>query len=266
MNPLRTKRIVKKVLRHALTALFEEQPDIFDFAQETRATEWNLAHHVANSIHRIEPFSQLNCDLEVSKGNENKRPDIIFHKRTRYDDDFLVVEIKFDGSPADVKEDRQKIQSYWFAVPFSYKFGAVINIKRDKTYCLKVLCNSLVNCGKGTAENDLCGAGVLKRAVLLGPQSQDKNLGEWVPQGQMFKSDGRCFRPRYRHWRAGVAPRQRQRRRRGRHRIMTLVDRRRFVGTQMRTVSRAKRREQDGEQHDNLREIQARWRRASQPG
>lgn len=119
---------IKEVLEKATAALFANQPNIFDFTSETVQTEWNLAHHLANEIHELLP--ELDCDLDVIKENlERKRPDIVFHKRGTNSSNFLVVEIKRDGAPHEIKNDIQKIKSYWFGNHLRYQFGAVINLR-----------------------------------------------------------------------------------------------------------------------------------------
>ena len=71
---------LKEVIAQGIAALFEHQPNIFDFTSETGQTEWNLAHHLAVEL-RVH-FPRLDHDLDVVKRNyDNRRPDIIFHKR-----------------------------------------------------------------------------------------------------------------------------------------------------------------------------------------
>lgn len=71
---------LNRILEAAVYNLLQNQPNLFDFTSETNQTEWSLAHHLANEIHRF--FPELDCDLDVTKSNyDNRRPDIIFHKR-----------------------------------------------------------------------------------------------------------------------------------------------------------------------------------------
>ncbi len=132
------KKSIKKLLDQTVNSLFASQPNIFEFTSETGQTEWNLAHHLANEIHKS--LSRFDCDLEVIKRNlENKRPDIIFHKRGTNENNLLAVELKLDGDPRNMKKDVDKIKSYWPGDPLRYNFGAVINIRSDKSYAVKVL-------------------------------------------------------------------------------------------------------------------------------
>jgi len=131
---------IREELERAIEALFNNQPNIFDFTSETNQTEWNLAHHLANEICRKNTFSRFDCDLEVTKPNlDRKRPDIIFHRRGNNDHNFLVVEMKRNGDLTETADDEQKIKEYWFDERLRYKFGAVVNIHSDKTFEVKVL-------------------------------------------------------------------------------------------------------------------------------
>jgi len=95
---------------------------------------------LANEIHKF--FDHLECDLDVSKVNfNNKRPDIIFHKRNSHESNLLVIEVKRNGNKKEIEEDIEKIKSCWFQPPLSYRFGAAINLKDDKTYDLLVFQN-----------------------------------------------------------------------------------------------------------------------------
>ena len=88
---------LKNILESAAYNLFRNQPNIFEFTSETGQTEWNLTHHLANEIHKLLP--DYDCDLDVTKRNyDNRRPDIIFHKRGTNRYNLLVIEVKKDGS------------------------------------------------------------------------------------------------------------------------------------------------------------------------
>ena len=110
--------------------LFRNQPNIYDFTSETGQTEWNLAHHLANEISSLLPG--LDCDLDVTKRNiEDRRPDMIFHKRGNNRHNFLVIELKRDGTRQGLCDDTRKIREDWFSQPLAYKFGALINLKHQ---------------------------------------------------------------------------------------------------------------------------------------
>lgn len=131
-------------MERAVKKLFINQPDIYSFTSATRQTEWNLAHHLANEIQK--EFTDYACDLDISKPNvKYRRPDIIIHKRGLHDSNLLVVEVKRDGNPSDMEDDILKIKQFWFNFDFDYKFGAAINLKRDKTFKMRVIKNE----GKG---------------------------------------------------------------------------------------------------------------------
>ena len=132
---------IKKILENAIESLFINQQNIFDFTSETNQTEWNLAHHYANEVHNL--LLNFDCDLDVVKVNlDNKRPDIIFHSRGGHKSNFLVIEVKRDGSQAEARSDAQKIKSAWFGNRLHYQFGAVVSLKSNKTGEVEVFENS----------------------------------------------------------------------------------------------------------------------------
>jgi hypothetical protein len=132
---------VKNITDQAVKNLFAHQSNIFDFTSETNQTEWNLAHHLAVEMHNLLPW--FDYDLDVTKINyDRKRPDIIFHKRGNNDSNFLVVEIKKDGSDVDLDKDEEKIKRHWFRPPLSYAFGVVINLRSKTKWDITVLENN----------------------------------------------------------------------------------------------------------------------------
>ena len=140
-DKIMNEAIIKEGLKRAIKALFNNQPNIFEFTSETIQTEWNIAHHLANEIKKI--FADHDCDLDVIKSNlERRRPDIIFHKRGTHEFNFLVIEVKRDGRLAEIEDDKEKIKLYWFGNRLKYQYGAVINIKNDKSYQVEAFENS----------------------------------------------------------------------------------------------------------------------------
>lgn len=134
------KPLINKIVNTAIESLFNKQPDIFDYTSETNQTEWNLAHHLANEIHKF--FPDLSCDIDVTKVNfENRRPDIILHKRGNNKRNLLVVEMKKAGQKSGIQSDIKKIKSCWFSAPLYYKFGVIVDIKTNKNYYVKVFEN-----------------------------------------------------------------------------------------------------------------------------
>jgi hypothetical protein len=122
--------LLRRILYSALKNLFDNQPNIFDFTSQTGQTEWNLAHHLANEIHKY--IFWLDHDLDVTKRYiDNKRPDIIFHKRGINELNFLVIEVKFRNKS--IQKDVEKIQEDWMGEQLNYRFGASIKIlSKDK--------------------------------------------------------------------------------------------------------------------------------------
>ena len=132
---------LKSTLEEAIAKLFEHQPNIFEFTPETGQTEWNLAHHLAIEISAL--FPGLDHDLDVTKRSYgNRRPDIIFHKRGTHESNFLVIEVKRDGSPRAIAEDVEKIKGYWFRAPLHYEYGATINVLTDGKHEIQVFKNT----------------------------------------------------------------------------------------------------------------------------
>jgi len=120
--------------------MFERQPNILDFTPGTGQTEWNLAHHLAVELREF--FPSLDYDLEIVKVNyEKRRPDIVFHRRGTHEANHLVIEIKRDGSAAEVADDIHKIESNWFRAPLHYEYGAMINLRSDGKHEIQVLTN-----------------------------------------------------------------------------------------------------------------------------
>lgn len=113
------------IIYSSIRNLFENQPDIFVNTQYTNFTEWNLSYHLSNELSKYLYF--LNVDIDVTKRNYNsRRPDIIFHKRSTNELNFLVVELK--KKRTDKREDIQKIKEDWMQAPLSYQNGSYINI------------------------------------------------------------------------------------------------------------------------------------------
>lgn len=129
MNQLDNEQI-KIILKKALDNLYKAQPDLNEFSSETNQTEWNLAHHYANEI--IKFFPGYSCDLDVIKRNlNNKRPDIIIHKRGVNTNNLLVIELKKNGRRNAIEFDIDKIKSDWFGEHLNYNYGAVVNCYTD---------------------------------------------------------------------------------------------------------------------------------------
>ncbi len=117
--------LIALIISSSLSNLFNNQPDIFSFTSETGETEWNLTHHIANEINKY--ISWLDCDIDLTKQfADNRRPDVIFHKRDIHALNFLVIELKHRG--VSNYEDISKIREYWMGEILHYRFGASIRI------------------------------------------------------------------------------------------------------------------------------------------
>ena len=141
------KEDIHNMVNSAIENLFLNQPNIFDFTTETGQTEWNLAHHLANEIHRF--LGKYDCDVDVTKHSYgNKRPDIIFHRRGTNEFNYLIVEMKYRRNEAAVSDDIEKMHFHWFGKPLEYQFGVVLNIENAKAWHLESFVNPNGNLNK----------------------------------------------------------------------------------------------------------------------
>jgi len=123
--------LIGGILTLAIRNLFDQQPDVLKNTSRTRMTEWNLGHHLTNEITKY--IFWLNHDMDVTKSNHNnRRPDIIFHKRGINALNFIVIELKHRGISSD--EDIRKIKEVWMGPELHYRFGASINISNKNKY------------------------------------------------------------------------------------------------------------------------------------
>ncbi|QOS78473.1 hypothetical protein JNUCC31_27805 [Paenibacillus sp. JNUCC31] len=117
--------LVRNIIYSSIKNFFENESDFFDYTSQTGMTEWNLTHHLCNELSKY--FLWLNKEVDVAKRNyDNKRPDIIFHKRRTNKFNFLVVEAK--KNPNDKQLDIIKLKNNWMVRPLNYRFGVYINI------------------------------------------------------------------------------------------------------------------------------------------
>lgn len=133
--------LIRERLEEAARNLLRNQPNFFRFTSETHQTEWNIAHHFANELHKL--FPGHDCDLDIVKPNlEKRRPDIILHERGSHIANFLVIEVKRDRG--DVDGALLKIKEYWFSSRLRYQFGAVIVITEGEEPSASVIPNTRV--------------------------------------------------------------------------------------------------------------------------
>lgn len=130
---------IKSLLEQAAVDLFKSQPNLFDFTDESAQTEWNIAHHYAHGVHNL--LLGYDYDVDIKKpGVKGKRPDIIFHKRSTHESNFLVIEVK--RKEKDVPEEIEKIETLWFEAPLRYEYGAVVVISGLGVFQAVVMKNS----------------------------------------------------------------------------------------------------------------------------
>lgn len=128
---------IEDKLRLAIENLFNNQKDFFNHTSESNVTEWNIAHHLAFEIQSL--FPEYQHDIELIKTSyKNKRPDIILHERGNNNNNFLVIEVKYQN---DYENDINKIRDNWFKSRLCYTFGATIRIDSPDFYDIKVLKN-----------------------------------------------------------------------------------------------------------------------------
>jgi hypothetical protein len=141
----RTPEQVEEVLERAAEELFESGL-VAGFTRQTNQSEWNLANHLAAAIARYLPELEHDGDL-VKPQAGRRRPDIVFHVRGTHDSNYLVVEVKKDGSQDSVLSDVTKIKTHWFRGDLRYLFGAVMNLRSDNTADIQVFRDRL---GRGS--------------------------------------------------------------------------------------------------------------------
>src|SRR5258708_16736409 len=131
---------LEEVLNRAVRSFYERQPDVFKFTEETGPSEWNLAYHFSQDVAPFIPYLDLDVEL-LKRSHNNMRPDIVFHRRGVHKSNYLVIELKRDGSPSVIAKDVAKIREHWFRKPLSYQFGAAINLCANGIYEIQVLEN-----------------------------------------------------------------------------------------------------------------------------
>ncbi|MFK0522190.1 hypothetical protein ACINKY_08245 [Paenibacillus illinoisensis] len=117
--------LMRNIIYSSIQNFFENENDFFEYTSQTGMTEWNLTHHLCNELSKY--IFWLNNELDVAKLNhDNKRPDIIFHRRQTNRFNLLVVEAK--KNRRDRHSDINKIKENWMVGRLKYRFGAYINI------------------------------------------------------------------------------------------------------------------------------------------
>ena len=119
--------IVKSIIESSAINLLKTQPDVLQNTHMTTMTEWNMGHHYATEIDKY--LFWLRNDVDVVKRNyDNRRPDIIFHKRNVNRLNTLVVEIKIQESIDTT--DETKIKQDWMRGKLKYRYGACVSFRR----------------------------------------------------------------------------------------------------------------------------------------
>ena len=133
--------ILKRIIESSVVELEKKQPDILISTEQTTMTEWNLGHHYANELSKY--IFWLNNDIDVVKRNyNNRRPDIIFHKRKLNCLNLLVLEIKILDEIN--TEDFNKIKNDWMQHPLNYQYGACISFNRNGIHVGKLFTKEII--------------------------------------------------------------------------------------------------------------------------
>lgn len=136
----RLRAEVEEALTACVARLFAKNPTLSAHTPDSVQTEWNLAHHLATEVE--EAFPDYDCDIEPLKTSSgNRRPDIVVHTRGTHARNFLVVEVKREGSAPELKADLKKIQEFWFKEPLRYRYGATINLRVGGAYEIQLIAN-----------------------------------------------------------------------------------------------------------------------------
>ncbi|MEN9342142.1 MAG: hypothetical protein RIQ54_398 [Candidatus Parcubacteria bacterium] len=127
---------IKALLEQAALTLLENQPNLFELTSKTSQTEWNITGRYAAEVHKLFPDYEYDVDLK-KPGVQNKRPDIVLHRRGTHDSNFLVIEVK--RKQTDVPREIQKIKDSWFPPPLSYKYGSIAVVDGVGSFSVVVL-------------------------------------------------------------------------------------------------------------------------------
>ena len=129
---------IKALLEQAARSCQENQPNLFEFTEDTDQTEWNITSHYAVEVSKLFPGFEYDVDLK-KPSVQNKRPDIVLHRRGTHDSNLLVIEMK--RKQEDVSEEIEKIEKSWFPPPLRYQYGAVVVISGIGSFSVVVLKN-----------------------------------------------------------------------------------------------------------------------------
>jgi hypothetical protein len=137
----RTTEQVHELLATAAQDLFDSGV-LGEFTPDTHESEWNLSQHLATAIEGYLPELQRDVD-PIKPRAGRRRPDIVFHRRGIHRLNYLVIEVKKNGSRRAVLLDAWKIRRYWFRAPYRYRFGATVNLLSSHAAEIQVYQNDL---------------------------------------------------------------------------------------------------------------------------
>src|SRR5439155_1770301 len=119
------KTLLARILCSAAQSMWQKDPTLGKYTSETYQHELNLSFHFAAELRTWFPW--LDCDFDVAKrGGNRERPDIILHRRGSHALNFLVIEVKREGSRNAVSVDLDQIRDRWFESYFRYRLGAAM--------------------------------------------------------------------------------------------------------------------------------------------
>ncbi len=141
------KHKIEEYIHLSIKNLWENQPNLSTaFSEGTLEHEPNLSFHIANELWKYLP--DYDCDFDIIKANfDNKRPDIIFHKRWTHDENLLVLEVKrFSNRNVEsgiCRDDENKIIQHWFSSPLNYKYWvSLVFDEVNKAYWFALIINN----------------------------------------------------------------------------------------------------------------------------
>lgn len=135
------KGLMQTLLTKGLNVLTIYHNEIISAIEDCRrhvtTSEWNLAHHLAESLKRV--FEKYDVDVELIKDPTNERPDIVVHKRGVNDYNLLAIEVKIKPTKTDVQQDVEKLERLMLG-KYLYRSALFVGydttLKNEETFSL----------------------------------------------------------------------------------------------------------------------------------
>jgi restriction endonuclease S subunit len=135
------KGLMQTLLTKGLNVLTIYHNEIISAIEDCRrhvtTSEWNLTHHLAESLKRV--FEKYDVDVELIKDPTNERPDIVVHKRGVNDYNLLAIEVKIKPTKTDVQQDVEKLERLMLG-KYLYRSALFVGydttLKNEETFSL----------------------------------------------------------------------------------------------------------------------------------